>query len=108
MIHDTRFFLFAAASNGLWFLVNLWLTGQFLVKTIKYVRGEFGEAAYRRLALHYALRRDLHVALCEDIFNRQFLQHGTFSLYSGQPIVGSVRLQAGAAEVVLRLTVSGQ
>lgn len=98
-----RFFLFAAVSNGLWFLANLWLTAQFLVKTIKYVRGEFGEAAYRRLAVHYALRQDLLIALCKHIYEKHVLQHGKYSLYSGVPIVTHISLRSGEADVVRRL-----
>ena len=97
---EPRYFLFAAVSHGLWFIANLWLTAQFLVKTVKYVRGEFGEAAYRRLAVHYSLRRDLHVALCEHVLDSSILRHGRYSLYSGEPIVSQVGLGSGKAEVV--------
>jgi len=97
---DARFFLFAAFSNGLWFVANLALTTRFLMKTVKYVRGEFGEAAFRRLAIHLALRRDLLAALSERIVEKRAYQPGEISYFSGEPLVKYARLRSGDVDAV--------
>ncbi len=54
--------------NGTWFAINLFLTGFFLSRTIRFIQEEEQRHAYTRVAVDIALRKELTFAVKQHIF----------------------------------------
>jgi len=83
-------FLFGAVFDGIWLLANIGMTGYFLVKTVRYVEEDVGEATYRRLSLGYILWSDLQEAEAAALYE------------AGGPTIGEYR--GGKLEPLVRTT----
>ena len=103
-------FLFGAVFDGLWLLANIGMTGYFLVKTVRYVEEDVGEATYRRLSLGYILWSDLQEAETAALYEAGGPNIGkyrggkleplvrTMAIHSGEPTVS--KLLSGRKELV--------
>lgn len=99
-------FLFGAVFDGLWLLANIGMTGYFLVKTVRYVEADVGEATYRRLSLSYILWSDLEEAETAAIYKADGPHIGVYQGGQIKPLVRTMAVHSG--EPTVSTTLSGK
>ena len=99
-------FLFGALFDGLWLLANVGMTGYFLVKTVRYVEEDVGEATYRRLSLGYILWSDLEEAQTAALYEAGGPNIGEYRGCKLEPLVRTMAIHSG--EPTVSTTLSGK
>lgn len=99
-------FLFGAVFDGLWLLANIGMTGYFLVKTVRYVEEDVGEATYRRLSLGYILWADLQEAQTAALYEAGGPNIGEHRGGKLEPLVRMMAIHSG--EPTVSTTLSGK
>jgi hypothetical protein len=97
-------FLFGAVFDGLWLLANIGMTGYFLVKTVRYVEEDVGEATYRRLSLGYILWSDLEEAETAALYEEGGPHIGGYRGGQVEPLVRTISIHSGEPNVSTTLT----
>ncbi|MBI2727205.1 MAG: hypothetical protein HYX42_13255 [Polaromonas sp.] len=97
-------FLFGAVFDGLWLLANIGMTGYFLVKTVRYVEEDVGEATYRRLALSYILWADLEEAQTAALYDAGGPNIGEYRGGKLEPLVRMMAIHSGQPTVSTTLS----
>lgn len=92
-------FLFGAVFDGLWLVGNIGLTGYFLVKTVRYVEEDVGEATYRRLSLGYVLWSDLQEAETAALYEAGGPNIGEYRGGRVEPLVRTMAIHSGEPTV---------
>lgn len=92
-------FLFGAVLDGIWLLANIGMTGYFLVKTVRYVEEDVGEATYRRLSLSYILWSDLQEAQTAALYEAGGPKIGEYRGAKLEPLVCTIAIHSGAPTV---------
>jgi hypothetical protein len=62
-----EWFVWAMAFNGAWLVINLALTGYFLVRTVRFIQDEEGHNAFVRLAVNSVFRQQLTTSLAKHL-----------------------------------------
>lgn len=92
-------FLFGVVFDGIWLLANIAMTGYFLVKTVRYVEEDVGEATYRRLSLSYILWSDLEEAETIALYETGGPKIGEYRGGKLEPLVRTMALHSGEPTV---------
>lgn len=92
-------FLFGAVFDGFWLLANIGMTGYFLVKTVRYVEEDVGDATYRRLSLGYILWADLQEAETAALYEAAGPNIGEFRGSKCEPLVSMMAIHSGEPAV---------
>lgn len=100
----SELFLFGAVFDGLWLLANIGMTGYFLVKTVRYVEEDVGEATYRRLSLGYLLWSDLEEAQTAALYSAGGPNIGEYRGGKLEPLVRTMAIHPGNPSVSTTLS----
>ncbi|WP_200378058.1 hypothetical protein [Rubrivivax gelatinosus] len=92
-------FLFSTVFDGLWLLANIGMTGYFLLKTVRYVEEDVGEATYRRLSLGYILWSDLQEAETAALYEAGGPNMGDYRGGKLEPLVRTMPITSGEPTV---------